>query len=42
MVALNTCLDILFTLKFDMVALDACLDGMGGFKDSNITHIIPT
>ena len=28
----------LYTLKFDMVIVDACVDGMGGFKDSNMTH----
>jgi hypothetical protein len=28
----------LYALKFDMVIVDACVDGMGGFQDSNITH----
>jgi hypothetical protein len=27
-----------YGLKFDMVRLDACIDGMGGFLDSNMTH----
>ena len=26
-------------MKFDMVRLDACIDGMGGFPYSNMTHI---
>ena len=28
----------LYALKFHMVRLVACLDGMGGFSDSNMTH----
>ena len=31
----NLCL---YALKFDMVRLDTCIDGMGGFPDSNITR----
>jgi hypothetical protein len=28
----------LYALKFDMAIIDACVDGMGGFRDSNTTH----
>ena len=31
----NLCL---YALKFDMVIVDAYIDGMGGFQDSNMTH----
>ena len=28
----------MYGLEFDMVRLDACIDGMGGFLDSKMTH----
>ena len=28
----------LYGLKFDLVRLDGCVDGMGGFQESNMTH----
>ena len=31
----------MYALKFDMVRLDTCLDGMGGFQESRI-YDVPT
>jgi hypothetical protein len=35
---LNSFKMFLYALKFDMDTQFACLDDMGGFLDSNITH----
>jgi hypothetical protein len=32
----------MYVSKFDMVRLDTCLDGMGGFQDSRISDVLAT